>query len=141
MADGADMLVVTETWRNPGTDGAGLPGYRSFSCSRRLQSSQRRPNGGLACFVRLPLANYASIWRVAHDASLLWLWLDKNLSLHRDLHVCAACMCCICGTQELFSLEELPLEELPLLMSLNNCYVIADAQVLGDELPALSAGN
>ena len=68
----------------------GLPGYRSFSCSRPSQSSQGRPNGGLACFVRLPLASYASVWRVTHDVFLLWLRLDKSLGLHRDLYVCAA---------------------------------------------------
>ena len=84
-AQQADILVLTETWSNPG-----VPGCTSFSCFRPSQNSQGRPSGGLACFVRLPLASYVSIWRVAQDASLLWLRLDKRLGLHNDLYVCAA---------------------------------------------------
>ena len=58
------------------------------SLASDLHGVVSRPNGGLACFVRLPLASHASAWRVAHNASLLRV--DKSLGLHDDLYACAA---------------------------------------------------
>ena len=44
MTEEACMHVITEIWSNSGADVAGLPGYRSFSCSRLSQSSQGHPS-------------------------------------------------------------------------------------------------
>ena len=90
IAAGADVIIATETWTAPGADAPDLAGYKTFSCYRVSQSSQGRPNGGTACFIRLPLSRYVSVWRVACDASLLWVKLDKSLGLHHDLILCAA---------------------------------------------------
>ena len=90
IAAGADVIIATETWTAPGANAPDLAGYKTFSCSRVLQSSQGRPNGGIACFIRLPLPRSVSVWRVACDALLLWLKLDKSLGLHHDLYLCAA---------------------------------------------------
>ena len=89
-ASGADLLITTETWTTPGADAPDLPDHKTISCSRPSQASQGRPSGGLACFVRLSLARYVSTWKVASDASLLWLKLDRSLGLERDLYLCAA---------------------------------------------------
>ena len=124
IAAGADVIIAIETWTAPGADAPDLAGYKTFSCSRISQSSQGRLNGGIACFIRLPLARYVSVWRVACDASLLWLKLDKSLGLHHDLFLCAAY---VAPRHSSHYEREVSIDTFEQLL----CDV-ADAQVLGD---------
>ena len=84
----ADIIMVTETWVAASAQAQDLSGYVCFSAARPSRGHAGRHSGGLACYVRQPLAGFVSVHKAAPDASLLWLRLDKGLGLHCDLYLC-----------------------------------------------------
>lgn len=90
----ADIFVLTETWVPHAAMPPPIAGYRSFGLSRPYQHpNAKHASGGVALYVKDSLSALLSVWKSASDGSMLWVKLDSQLGLQKDLYICVAYVC------------------------------------------------
>ena len=84
----ADVIVLTETWLKPGAICPELDGYVSFNSNKTvLNVKARRGSGGVAIYVKKKYADHVSVWKSSLNGTKLWIKLDKQVGLEKDMFI------------------------------------------------------
>jgi hypothetical protein len=89
MFQGADLVLLTETWHFPNQHLPHVEGFDSLTVARTMQLGRTKAikhSGGVVAYFRSHLNLNLSQWKEgSHDS---YLWLQVNMSVALDLFVC-----------------------------------------------------
>jgi hypothetical protein len=86
---GADLVLLTETWHFPGQHLSHIEGLDSLAVTCIVQLGKTKVikhNGGVVTYFRNHLSPNLSKWKEGNHDSYLWLRVNKGVAL--DLFVC-----------------------------------------------------